>query len=79
MMAPKKLFEAITGWKYDPDHKPTKAEKLQKEADQTKPSPKKDKSTKGEKEKQQTPTPEKRPEKATPDTTAMDTMAPGRQ
>ena len=65
-VAPKKLHKAITGWKYDPGHKPTKVERTQ-EANTVKPSPRKDKSPEG---KQQTSG--KRTDEAALETSEMD-------
>ena len=67
-VAPKKLHKAITGQKYDPGRKPTKAERTWKEADTVKPSPRKDKSPEG---KQQTS--DKKTDEAASETSEMDT------
>ena len=67
-VAPKKLHEAITGQKYNPGCKPTKAERTQKEADTVKCGPRKDKSPEG---KQQTS--DKKTDEAVSETSEMDT------
>ena len=67
-VALQKLHGAITGQKYDPDRKPTKVERTQKEANTVKSSPRKDKSPEG---KQQTSG--KKIDEAASETSEMDT------
>ena len=67
-VAPKKLHKAITGQKYDPGHKPTKAERRWKEANTVKPSPRKDKSPEGKQK-----TSGKKTDEAASETSEMDT------